>query len=378
MGRFTNKIPKQYKELVDDYRLTTLDYRLPENRYELFSKYYRWRITHKDLDQTHYIQEVTKNYSREKKMWFALCFGMTYRTIQAYTYTETFPNILEISESDLEVWHADNWRRTTYGSDARYNKGFFAKQVKSVKEWLEKVDEILVGSTPEENFELLYRDIIKLYKFGRMTGWLCLQAFHDAVGLDIDPNRVMIKGFTPNSDSSLQSIWNGLVTLLNEPEKTIGKKGNGYKCQPWEVQWAEEKIQEAFTLSEKGTDIHTDSFKKETIWCMFKRFFLADGSKEYPGHSSADHASKYLIYRETWPEIDWEPYRRAMRNLPNHIGVTNFTDWFNAIFQKTGLLIHMDDMFPELPNFYSELGLNRNEFLIKEAYTDSKLEVPIL
>jgi hypothetical protein len=370
------------------YRLSNpnvefLDWKIPENRIELFNRYFKWRVLSNDLDHTHYCKTLCENYNFEEKAWFSLLFGMTYRTPQAFAYSETFRNIHEFNIKEIENWNSKNWKRTTYGTDARYNKGHFSKQVESIKSWLgkdtfeSKFNKILVYDNEKANFKALYSEILSLYKYGRMTGWITMQALHDLLDLPIDPNDIMLDGYSPNNDSSLQSIWNGLCFYTNNTNKLVGKYGN-YVCEEKDILWAKELLMEYTSKAEIFSGFRIDSFRKESIWCQYKRLFNENGSKEYPGHSSGDAVSRYLYYRENWPEIDWSRFRKALRDQPGYIKGCVYNNWYNSIFGELGLLLNMNELYDDMPNVYDIIEEDINKNIVKELWTDDNIEVPYI
>jgi len=370
-------------EFSGDVVQTLTDWKSPENRKELFNRYFNWRILTHDLDHTHYMRTLCSDYDYERKAWFAMLFGMTYRTPQAFAYAETFKYVHEHTIEEFEEWNTNNWKRTSYGTDARYNKGHFASQVKSVKEWLgtdtfeSKFKKILVHDNEKQNFYAMYSEILKLYKFGRMTGWLCLQALHDLLELPIDPKDIMIDGYSPNNDSSLQSIWNGLCAYENRPDKMVGKYGS-YVISDKDVEYSREALMEYTRLAEENAGFKIDSFRKESIWCQYKRLFNDNHSKEYAGHASGDATSRYLYYREHWPEIDWTKFRLALRTQPGYIKGCTYVNWYNSIFGEFNMMLNMNELYDDMPNVYNLLGEDANRNKVTEIWTDDNLVVPYL
>ena len=383
MARFSTKIPAEIERKIQEYvnNPTETDWRQPGNRKELFLRYFAWRVSHEDLDQRHWMRTVCKDYDLERRLWFSMVFGMTYRTCQAWSYTETFPYINDMDMVALEDWHVKNWKRTTYGSDARYNKGFFVRQCQSVKDWIgtgtltDKINSIIVYDDQPSNFYALFEEIKSLYKFGRMTTWLAMQALHDVGNLPIDPGTPILNGYGPHNDSSMQSIWNGLCALENKPDKMVGKYGK-YKPTPKEVDWFQKSIEDYCEQGQEYLGEKVDSYRCETIWCMYKRLFNENASKEYPGHSSGDHAQWYLYYRENWPEIDWSKYRLAARTLPGSICGKQIVSWRNAVFGRTGMMVNMHDMFDDMPNVDSILGVDPEDGHLTQFWEDDSLIIP--
>lgn len=369
-------------EFLNGPRKKLKDWSLPENRLELFKRYFRWRILSHDLDHVHYMKVLTSDYDYERKAWFSFCFGMTYRTPQAFAYTETFPYINSQTIEEMEEWHKLNWKRTTYGTDARYNKGHFIEQTKSILKWLdgktfkEKIDSIITSEDSKINFENLYREILSLYKYGRMTGWLTMQALHDLLDLNIDPKRIMILGYSPKNDSSLGSIWNGLCALENTPEKMVGKYGN-YSPTQEDCDRADKKLMEYTSMAEEHSGFRIDSFRKESIWCQYKRLFHEESSREFPGHASSDATSRYLYYREHWPEIDWSKFRLALRQQPGLIKGMVGDKSFDKLFGQTQQLLNLHELYSDMDDLYEIEGIDVNQYTISEIWTDDNLEVPI-
>ena len=95
----------EYENLIREGWKLEKDYREPEHRQELFNRYFRWRVLTHDLDHIHYYSVLTEDYDYEQKAWFAMTFGMTYRTPQSFAYTETFPDIHATKIEDIEKWH---------------------------------------------------------------------------------------------------------------------------------------------------------------------------------------------------------------------------------------------------------------------------------
>lgn len=322
MARFSKKPSSELENSVKAFEsnskgLEFKDYRLPENRKQAFQRYYNWRVSTYDLDHTHYLNVLAGGYDFEQKAWLAMLFGMTYRTPQAFAYCEVFNHPNKFSVSEVEEWHKENWTRTTYGTDARYNKGHFVRQFSSVKEWLggstfqEKFDSILVHDNGRDNFKALFSEIQSLYKYGRMTGWLAMQGLYDLLKLNIDPNQIFLDGYSPQNDSSLQSIWNGLCALENRKDLQVGKYGNHIITDD-DVRWGSERVLVETYEAGKACGKIVDSFRNESVWCQYKRLFNEEMSLEYPGHACFPAGTKIKMLDGT------------VSNIEDLVGVENF------------------------------------------------------
>lgn len=361
--------------------LITRDWRLPQFREELFLRYFRWRSSVHDLDHSHYCKTLTAGMSDSEKAWFAFLFGMTYRTPQAYAFWWHFPTLEEIDWDGIDDWNTANWKRCTYGTDARYNKGHFAAQARSVAVWcgaqslLERVRGLTAGDDPAENFRSLFDGIRQVHKYGRMTGWITCQCLYDVLGLPIDFDNVLIAH--PGHDSSTQSIWNGYWTLRNRPDKFLGNYATtGYKVTDDDLAEATEGIAAWRRRAEEYTGRPVDVFKWESIWCQFKRLFNPDGSWEYPGHSTGDAVSRYVYYRDAWPEVDWWAFREALLTQEGVVKGQTYRADYNRIFGRTGLLLNLHEMYADVPDGHRRLGLDRNDTLVTDLFADHGLTPP--
>lgn len=360
------------------------DWRKIDFREDLFLRYFSWRTSIHDLDHSHYCKTLCQDMTAEQKTWFGFLFGMTYRTPQAYAYWWTFPDFEQIDREELELWHVDNWKRTSYGTDARYNKGYLVSQVVSLTQWCgkeslhSKVTRLTRSKDPGKNFQTLFDSICEVFKYGRMTAWITCQCLYDVLGLNTDFDNVLIKN--PNSDSSMKSVWNGYCMLKGQYDKLLGEQYSTteYKVTQEDLRLVSQDIMRYRRIAEEYAGRSVDVFKWESIWCQFKRLFNPKASKEYPGHSSGDAVSRYLYYREHWPEVDWSLFREALLSQESIVKGQTYRNDYNGVFGQTGLLLNMHEMFDDMPNAYYVLKLNPNENLVRVLFEDHGMSVPVI
>ena len=99
-------------------------------------------------------------------------------------------------------------------------------------------------------------------------------------------------------------------------------------------------------------------------------------SFEYPGHASGDATSRYLFYKEHWPEIDWSKFRKALRTQPGILKGQTFVPWKNQFFGQTGALMSVHERFEDMPDIWDICELDPQQYLVKELWTDDNLPVP--
>jgi hypothetical protein len=215
-----------------------------------------------------------------------------------------------------------------------------------------------------------------------MTAWLTCQCLYDVLRLPIDFDNVFIR--SPARDSGMQSVWNGYCMLKGQYDRLLGEKyggngsGAGYTPTEEDLRYVSQDVMRYRRRAEEYARVSVDVFKWESIWCQFKRLFREPVSHEYPGHSSGDACSRYLYYRQHWPEADWGRFRKALLSQPGMIRGQTYVHEQNKVFGRTGLLLNMHEMYPDMPDAYERLGIDPNDNLISELFQDQGEEVPVL
>lgn len=362
------------------------DWRLLENREELFFRYLEWRLKVHDLDHSHYCKYLTKDMSLSQKCWFALLFGMTYRTPQAYAYWHHFRDFDNIDTKELSEWHKDNWKRTSYGTDTRYNKGHFEEQVIAIKEWIGDIPllskftiTLNESNYGKDSFTALFNSICSIPRYGRMTAWITCQCLYDITYILIDFDNVLV--VSPEKDVSMKSVWNGYQMLKGRYDRLLGDSystNKEYKVSKEDFEETTKGLMEYKDNAETRLNRHIDIFKWESVWCQFKRLFNTKESKEYPGHATGDAVSRYLFYKTQWPEVDWSKFRQALLDQPGLVQCRTYRSNYNKIFGQTGHLLNMHEMFSDMSDGYEALDIDPNTDIVKDIYLDHNLEVPTL
>jgi hypothetical protein len=286
---------------------------------------------------------------------------MTYRTSQSYVYLQKFPDFHAVSKSDFESWNKEHWKKTSYGIDTRYNKGHFAEQAISIKDWLggrtfeERILECCTSSDPTVNFHKLGAEINTIYKYGRMTTWLTLQCMYDTLGLNINPNTVQV------DDPGNKSCYNGAIFMSGKHELIAGKHNHvtpGYGPSKEDRAYAEEVSKEFWNkLKIQFPEWDIDAFRYETLLCQHKKMCVT--SNEYFGLSVGEATETYEWLAEKWPEVDRKQYCKALI-VPIHPclhGKRNMKGIYTDIFMKYGVFINEHYLDENAPNVYEHLEI---------------------
>lgn len=326
-----------------------IDWRKPENRLEGFSRYYYWRIVNNDLDHGHWLKHCSKDLDLESRLWMAHLFGQTYSVPLTYAFYQHHPTISDINRVELKNWNDENYARSKYATDTKYNKGYFSRISESYFDWLDansqesklsSLDIFSYSLSPSEKFKILHKESLSWYKFGNMTSWLYCQAVNDIVPeIKIDPGTVFIEG------SGNTSVWNGLMFLLNREDQLVGDKYE-FRVTRADKNRANDDVLKVAESITSRYGIEVDFFKLESALCQYKKMHFG---RDYPGHTSGDFHDRGILFEsELFPELDWTKYREANRALPE---ITRFKHQIkkdNMHFKETGELMNLHTVFDDM------------------------------
>lgn len=338
-----------------------VDFRKEDTRRQAFFDYYGSRRISHDLDHTHYYTTYAtrKKLDFEQASWLALLFGQTYKVAQAVAYFETFPDFHAVSEETFLKWNAENWKRTSYGTDVRYNKGHFAEQAISIKRWLgggtfaEKILPLTDSADEDLNFQRLFEEICKLERYGRMTAWLTCQALWDITKIKINARTVLIE------DPANWSPYNGMMLLHGREDLIAGKHNKinpDYRPSAQDRKMASLFLDEDWKeLEEKYPQWTIDGFRLETCLCQYKKLFTG---VEYIGHASGDACQSYVHVASKFPELDLSDLRAALDAQHPTLAKQPRIKPLNTIFKRYGVLLNAH-IITGAQDEYEMLGIQR-------------------
>lgn len=345
------------------------DWRLNENRDELFFRWFDWRLKGGGID--HYLwnngyrdtaHSVTgAPMTEDQRFWFAYLFGMTYQSSMAWIFYQTFPDYDKLDFAELDRWNRGTMARQKFATDTRYNKGHIVKMVQSFQEFVNRRGQ---GSIKRAFYDCLVDDetqsyhnvneeIQKLYKFGRMTGWLFSQALAETCDLPIRPDTMFI------NDPANVSVWNGLHFLNNAENKTVGEHYANHKPTPQDraqaAKWEQELMAKA---RDRISDKYLSYFTLETHLCQCKKLFVG---RDYPGQNTGDAVNRYIDFKEKWPEINFQGFADTVdQKIYPAIRWNRESKALMKLFEATGSPINLHEQYPEdMPNMYEILDIKR-------------------
>ena len=334
-----------------------MDWRLPENRTEMCLRSYGWRMKHRDVDHYTYNEAYMTqgSMSDEQRIYFSMLFGITYQSSMAWTIWSHFPDIEKINWKTLEEWNNENYNRQHFSKDTKYNKGKFIPILKDIHEKvLEKHGTLRAWINTFQDFDHALKEVMTIYRIGRMSGWLTTQAFYELCsGMSHIVPRNMLA-----TDPSNWSVRSGLVYIYNKPELMDLDSKKKYSSD--DLKWIESREQE-FIESCAEYVLPTDMsspFTLETHLCQYKKMIATGG--DAPGTPTQDAYTRWYKLKQAWPELDWDFYE----NVSEHAAPCVKKTFQNKILMKTGVMtgqmINMHEDNEDLPDMYKEFRINHS------------------
>jgi len=377
----------------DNKHLEWKDWRLPENRKELFWRWFNWRLSGKTID--HFNWNVAyantsnsptgKPMTKSEKYWFSYLFGTTYHSNMAWILYSHYPDPTKANLDDVNKWVGETIKGHRFNTDARYNKGHNKVMWRSFLDWvdkngqgdIEKAFNSCLRDTEEESFENITKELRTLHKYGRMTTWLCTQCLWETADFPITPNTMY------TDDPSNRSVWNGMCFYRGLEHMTVGDnsaKYAGYKPTVEDrksfKEYEKKLMAEAHEKVEDKT--YLSYFTLETHLCQFKKI-LTGG--DYPGQGVGQVVEWYHQLKPQWPNVDFTAFeeRNNSSDMYDSIRWIYRSAPFMGLLKETGQCIFLDELYPDMPDMMKELQISKEELtkgncspLVKSKIEDFK------
>jgi len=327
------------------------DYRLLENRREAFIRWFAWSVEYKDCDpavwMTNYLHKRYE-HNDEQRFWLAWLYGNTYYLPTAWILMNEFPDFELATVARMEKWNEQNYKRLRYQVDTKWNKGHLPKMFASYQEFIGKGTqrqriESFVGETPTETFNNLWTGVKGgLHKFGRYSTWFYLQHLRHTVGIDMEPDSLMLSDY-----SGSRSHRNGLLFAL-------GRDGDvDRKLDTKDIESLERQSSEIlYEVRRRNPSIahEVDFFTMETCLCSFKKIFREHHGR-YLGYYLDRQAEEIMkVEADGWYGIEWDVLWQSRNEtidprMDNKMGINK--EKYSA-FVNTGTLDRLSWMYDDV------------------------------
>lgn len=344
------------------------DYRLLENRIEGFIRTYHWRVETGDLSYPHASKVAAEvlDLDEDGKIWFAFLFGHCYSIPMAMIYIKEFPRVEDLDIEKAQEWTNANFRKLIYGDDCKWQKGKFPTVVKGIQSWVGQgtlrskveslVDQNALGYV---NFKRLYKEVLGLPQYGRMTTWLTLEVLFDVSKLKINHCDLLME------NGNTWSPYNGLCALYGLENL---KRTKEFSPSKNDISVMDKNLHSLLRLMESSLPYREVSiYAVETHLCQYKKW-TERSRGDYDGESSAKLNELYFEFEKKWPEKDLLPYLMVVMSVAPTIRGLKYNSKFSDIFPERGLFLNTSDMFPDMPDVYRELGIKKDEWIIQQLF----------
>jgi hypothetical protein len=309
----------QKENLVDVNTRAFVDWRLPENRIEAFSRVTHVRMVEGDCDHHHVARVIVDRMklSDEDKALYCVLFGQSYRNHWAMIALQL--DLYNMPEETLVTWHNANWHRMKFGNDTKWGIRRFPAFVKSLRDIIGSgsiykhfYDAAHVGDT-KENYYSLNKALREIWGMGRMTAWLAQQTFYELFDWDIDYWDQQLY------DDGTWSQYDSICYLFDRVDiarKQITPEGKVIKYAPTKANIELMQEQTFVLMSEvnKRVPFHVDIYNVESVECEYRKTAYGPRIKEFTFWTSNELVEQFTELKRVWSDykgpgsVDWSPY----------------------------------------------------------------------
>lgn len=284
-----------------------MELRLDDKRIDDFVKWFGESVKIEDCDPALYMINYFFDrfeFNLEQKYWLSWIYGTTYHFPTSYIIWNEFPDMSLVGIDRLKNWNNENYKRLRYQVDTKWNKGHLPAQFESYKNWVgndsqhDRIQSLLTND-PKTNFNIMWKEAKSWHKFGRYSAWFYLQTIKHCVGVNMEPDSLMLEDFEGS-----RSHRNGLCYALGKDDL------KDKKLTPTQLKdftyFAEYLLAETKSKYPKLKK-KLDYFAMETCLCSFKKLFRTSRGR-YLGYYHDRQAEEIKqVQQDGWIGINWKP-----------------------------------------------------------------------
>jgi len=333
------------------------DYRLPENRREMFMDLYEFQLTYRAHPGGVYfiMPYLAKEYgwSMEDKLWFAFLNGNTQHPPTSLLLFRRFPRLpaTSVEREELGYWFNKNWANLQFDLDRRYQKKELPKAVAVYAALVKEAgsqEKLLTG-----RFKDLWKMVRDRYWcFGRLSAFSYLE-YVRIMGAGAECDTLFLRDI-----SGSKSHRNGLCKLLGRDDLDWHDDNPAFdgKYTPEMFLWLEregERLREEAKQRFAGRDFERDVgyFTIESTLCTFKSHYRKD--RRYPGVYLDMMHGRIQWTQAHWPREDLSVFWKARKDcLPKFLRLEDNPDDPGEApakqnhFRETGQVLALGNLFP--------------------------------
>ena len=347
-----------------------IDYRLPENRFEGFDRFYKFMLATGDWSPDINVETWIADdldFDFEKRCVMGLFHGATYAGPCETMFSDQFPVFtLDVIDEAVEFFY-DNKKRLLFSPDCKYRKLVFEKFLRSIGASLRKFDTLgqyisfSLRGDPFENYESLkHRCMRDWHHWGRMGHWCFTEALTKFISAPLRPPTMEFA-----DGKSHRSGW---AFCVGKDHLVEGK------CSKKDIADLEQSALEYIQTLD-----HPDAgfLSLETACCNYKR--QHKGSR-YGGCYIDEQSWEMDYMMELWPEYRWlwDKYFEgrsaviphsllAEKNPENQTAESAYIASWNKALMEYGRIPRVEAFFNNKPQMWHELDVVKSQWRIYDA-----------
>jgi hypothetical protein len=282
-----------------------VDYRLLENRTEGFLQWWVTSTAALDVDPSMWMMRYLNErfeYSIEERLWFAWLFH-TYLLPTTWCLKQEFPDEELASVERFETFVNENYFRLRHERDTKWSRGHLAAMYASYHGWVgkgtqeEKFNKLCQGS-PEENFNVLWKEFNGLFKIGRYTAFFLLQTYKQTCEVPIECPSLFLSDYEGS-----KSHRNGLCFAAGKDE-WVNQRLTAAEYA-WLEGFGKDLIVEARARWPQFSE-EFDHFSLETVACSYKKLWRTANGRYINYYNDRVAEQIYKAEGDGWHGIDWQ------------------------------------------------------------------------
>lgn len=236
----------------------------------------------------------------EQQVWLCWLYASTYNVATAWVIFNEFPDYENVDVERLAAFNRANIKRLPYQKDQKWLRGCLAPMLESYRAMLGNLNQGYFFTNHCRGFAEAWKAVMGLYKVGRYTAWMFLQAVNEVCGMGWKPSSLEL------DHESSRMHRTGLCLALGMDSWAVkGRKFDGCELA-WLDAQAANILCDVRSSFPQLTVVHPDYFSMETALCAFSKLFRTSRGR-YLGYYLdrwAEDIQKTASMQ--WDGINWD------------------------------------------------------------------------
>lgn len=234
--------------------------------------------------------------NEDQQVWLCWLYANTYNVATAWVIFNEYPDYENVDQHRLDAFNQASRGRLPYQKDQKWLRG----QLAPVYASLRRVCGPSIGKHWWQflgDFPGAWASAMSIYKVGRYTAWMFLQALNEVCNLCLVPPTLEL------GHDSARMHREGLALAAGRPEWVE----EGYTFSPAALEYLEEVGTEVLTrvkLIHTGA-VRADRFSMETSLCAFRKLFRREQGRYLGFYLDRWARDIRAVEEQGWTGINW-------------------------------------------------------------------------